>query len=348
MMGGTDIRSDMAVRDEEQRDVRRQVPAATPAIAVQGLRKEFSGLVAVDGIDLEVRPGEFFGLLGPNGAGKTTTIGMLTTRVVPTAGTAEVFGVDVGSKPARAKQIIGVVPQSNTLDRSVTVQANLYFHGRFFGLGRAESRRRTDALLDRFRLGDKAGAMVDTLSGGMAQRLMVARALLHDPAVVFLDEPTTGLDPQSRIALWDLLQALNADGQTILLTTHYMEEADRLCDRVAIMDHGSVLALGTPAGLKRQVDADTLIRVSVEADDRGAAPTADLDRLARVCHDLDGVTATDVRDDAVRIFADTAVGLLPKVVATAEVERLRLSDITVTEPTLETVFIALTGRDLRE
>jgi ABC-2 type transport system ATP-binding protein len=320
--------------------------STTAAIAAHGLRKDYGDLTAVDGIDLRVEPGEFFGLLGPNGAGKTTSIGMLTTRVIPTGGTAEIFGVDVHAHPARAKQIIGVVPQSNTLDRSIDVAENLYFHGRYFGLSRAEARRRTGALLERFRLTDRATAMVDSLSGGMAQRLMIARALLHDPAVVFLDEPTTGLDPQSRIALWDLLTDLNEDGQTILLTTHYMEEADRLCDRVAIMDHGRVLALGSPSELKRQVDADTLITLTLDTSTDHEAD--DLERLASACGRIEGITRADVRGRAVRLHAASATGLLPRVVATAELEGLSLSDLTVAEPTLETVFIALTGRDLRE
>src|SRR5690625_1023389 len=213
-----------------------------PAISTRALTKVWSsGLRAVDGIDLDVPAGEFFGLLGPNGAGKTTTIGMLTTRVIPTSGTGMVGGVDVAARPAEAKQVLGVVPQTNTLDRSLTVTENLYYHGRYFGMGRKLSTERAQQLLERFRLTAKADVKVDTLSGGMAQRLMIARALMHDPDVVFLDEPTTGLDPQSRMALWDLLTELNADGQTILLTTHYMEEADLLCDRIAIMDHGKIL-----------------------------------------------------------------------------------------------------------
>jgi ABC-2 type transport system ATP-binding protein len=319
--------------------------ATAPAIATTGLRKRYGDLTAVDGIDLEVRPGEFFGLLGPNGAGKTTTIGMLTTRVIPTEGSARVFGVDVGAEPARAKRLIGVVPQTNTLDRSIDVAENLYFHGRYFGLSRQESRRRTAQLLERFRLTEKADVMVDTLSGGMAQRLMVARALLHGPAVLFLDEPTTGLDPQSRIALWELLTELNGEGQTILLTTHYMEEADRLCDRVAIMDHGRVLALGSAAELKEQVDADTIIRVAVDPAD---ADAEDLARLAGACRAIPGVARADVQDAAVRIAAAVARGILPQVVSAAEAMGVAISDVRISEPTLETVFIALTGRELRE
>jgi ABC-2 type transport system ATP-binding protein len=309
-------------------------------IITAGLTKVYPvALRAVDGMDLSVGSGEIFGLLGPNGAGKTTTIGMLTTRVVPTAGTAVVDGIDVARHPTRVKQRIGVVSQTNTLDRSISVRENLYYHGRYFGLGRPESRRRTDRLLARFHLADRRDATVDTLSGGMAQRLMIARSLLHRPAVLFLDEPTTGLDPQSRMALWDLLGDLHAEGQTILLTTHYMEEADKLCDRVAIMDHGRILALGTPAELKRSVDADTVVRMDADGD---PAP------LAENLAGLPGVTGTDVHDGTVRILAKGAAGLLPRLVLAAERAGVSVSDISVTEPTLETVFIALTGRELRE
>ncbi|HEX4082102.1 MAG TPA: ATP-binding cassette domain-containing protein, partial [Acidimicrobiales bacterium] len=218
-------------------------PAADRAddaiIRTVDLTKVYAGadFRAVDQLNLSVAAGEIFGLLGPNGAGKTTTAGMLTTRVVPTSGRAVVGGVDVVAHPALAKQLIGIVSQTNTLDRQLTVWENLYFHGRLFGIAAKESRRTADELLEKFQLAKWGKASVYALSGGMAQRLMVARAIFHRPAVLFLDEPTAGLDPQSRLALWEILRALNAEGQTILLTTHYMEEADQLCGRVAIMDH---------------------------------------------------------------------------------------------------------------
>jgi ABC-2 type transport system ATP-binding protein len=314
--------------------------ATTEVIVTEALTKVFPGqLKAVDNLDLTVQEGEIFGLLGPNGAGKTTTVGMLTTRVVPTSGRAVVGGVDVVAEPARAKQTIGVVPQTNTLDRSLTVWENLYFHGRYFGMGARESRQATDELLDQFRLGDRAGADVNALSGGMAQRLMVARAILHRPHILFLDEPTAGLDPQSRIALWDILGQLHTGGQTILLTTHYMEEADQLCDRVAIMDHGRILALDTPAELKRSVNADTVVRVSADGD---------LEKLAVALRDVDGAQDTNVSDGMVRLYLRGARGALPKVIDRAEAAGFEVTDLSVTEPTLETVFISLTGKDLRE
>ncbi len=227
-------------------------------IRTSALRKVYDGadFAAVDGLELSVRAGEIFGLLGPNGAGKTTTAGMLTTRVIPTSGNAYVGAIDVVAQPALAKQLIGIVSQTNTLDRQLNVWENLYFHGRLFGIGAADSRRLADELLAKMHLSKWAKASVYALSGGMAQRLMMARAILHRPAVLFLDEPTAGLDPQSRLALWEILGELNREGQTILLTTHYMEEADELCNRLAIMDHGKILALGTPAELKRSVGAE--------------------------------------------------------------------------------------------
>src|ERR1700735_4047815 len=244
-----------------------------PIIETVNLVKTYPGtdFRAVDGLNLQVGMGEVYGLLGPNGAGKTTTVGVLTTRVIPSDGHAYVGGIDVVTPPTLAKQMIGVVSQQNTLDRQLTPWENLYFHGRLFGIGKRESKQTADELLEQFQLTRFAKASVYALSGGMAQRLMVARAIFHRPAILFLDEPTAGLDPQGRLALWELLGQLNAQGQTIMLTTHYMEEADKLCDRLAIMDHGRILALDTPAGLKATVGADTIVTVRVASGSSGLA-----------------------------------------------------------------------------
>ncbi len=314
---------------------------ADEVIRTEQLTKVYPGGVrAVDELDLSVRAGEIFGLLGPNGAGKTTTGGMLTTRVIPTSGRAFAGGIDVVAHPVAAKQVIGVVPQTNTLDRSLSVWENLYFHGRFFGMSARTSHREADRLLERFRLADRAKVPVLTLSGGMAQRLMVARAIMHQPAILFLDEPTAGLDPQSRIALWDLLGELHGGGQTILLTTHYMEEADFLCDRLAIIDHGKLLALDTPQALKRSTGADTYVTVST---------TDDLDALRDVLvREVRGVERTELIEGTVRLLVQGTEGVLPAVVSAAERGGFTVTDLSVTEPTLETVFIELTGRELRE
>jgi ABC-2 type transport system ATP-binding protein len=266
-------------------------------------------------------------------------VGMLTTRVIPTEGRASLAGVDVVARPSEAKRLIGVVSQTNTLDRSLSVWENLYYHGRYFGMGAKASRRVATDLLEVFRLADRAKANVSTLSGGMAQRLMVARSIVHRPRILFLDEPTSGLDPQSRIALWEIIGQIHAEGQTVVLTTHYMEEADRLCDRLAIMDHGRLLALDTPEALKRTVGGDLIVRLRA-----GSEP----DRVAARLRDLDVVTGSTVVGETVLLTAVRSEGLLPRVIAAAEAGGFTVQDVSIDEPTLETVFINLTGKELRE
>jgi ABC-2 type transport system ATP-binding protein len=315
--------------------------AAAAVIETIDLTKVYpGGVTAVDGMNLTVVQGEIFGLLGPNGAGKTTTASMLTTRVIPTSGRALVGGIDVVRHPAVAKQLIGVVPQTNTLDRSLTVWENLYFHGRFFGMGAKASRAAADELLVKFRLTERAKALVTALSGGLAQRLMVARALLHNPAILFLDEPTSGLDPQSRIGLWEIVGALHETGQTVVLTTHNMEEADQLCDRIGIMDRGHILALGTPEELKQSVGADTIVTVSSDGD---------LEQLAlSLCGHIEGVDGATVHDGSVQVAVRGTDRVLVRVIAAAEDAGYVVRDVQVAPPSLENVFIGLTGKDLRD
>jgi ABC-2 type transport system ATP-binding protein len=314
---------------------------AEPAIEISGLRKVYhrfgNSVEALKGVGMTVDRGEVFGLLGPNGAGKTTTVGACTTRVRPTSGRVVVEGVDVVADDAGAKRVIGVVTQFRTLDRSLNVHENLRMHCLYFGMGPREAKARADELLVEFRLSERAKALPDELSGGMAQRLQVARAIAHNPRVLFLDEPTAGLDPQSRLALWELIETMKHRGITVFLTTHYMEEADRLCDRVAIIDHGQILVTDTPEKLKRGVGAETIIDVSMEelGDDLLAKLSA-----------LPGVVRAERTQAGARLMAASADGLLVRVVEATQGREVR--DIAVTEPTLETVFISLTGRDLRE
>lgn len=311
-------------------------------LSLRGVVKDFPGqppVTAVDGIDLDVQDREILGLLGPNGAGKSTTIGIITTRVRPTSGGVRVFGIDAVQDPARAKATLGVVQQANTLDRSLTLWENLYYHCRYFGMGGATSRARADELLHRFRLADRRDAMPMAISGGMAQRLQIARAVAHHPSLLLLDEPTAGLDPQSRIALWELVEELRADGMTVLVSTHYMEEADALCDRVAIIDHGRILVMGTPQALKRDHGDGVVIDV-------GLAAPADA-KVRDAVRAVAGVVLVDDTASGLRIGGASTDGIVGRIV-TAITPLVSLRDLRVQETTLESVFISLTGRDLRE
>jgi ABC-2 type transport system ATP-binding protein len=229
------------------------------AVEVTDLVKRYrrNGPTAADGLTFSVPPGEVFGLLGPNGAGKTTTVGVLKTRVRPTSGRALVHGVDVVRRPGPARQLLAVVPQRNNLDRSLNIRQNLIFHAIYHGVGRAERNRRADEILERMGLADQAKARIDFVSGGQSQRVMIARALMHRPKVLFLDEPSTGLDPQARLFVHERVAELRAEGVTVVLTTHDMDEAAKLCDRVGIVDHGKLLALDSPTALTRSLPGST-------------------------------------------------------------------------------------------
>jgi ABC-2 type transport system ATP-binding protein len=311
-----------------------------PALLLEDLVKVYPGprpIRALDGLSLEVHPGEILGLLGPNGAGKTTTVGISTTRVLPSDGRAMVQGLDAVAEPVAVKRRIGVVTQHNTLDRSCTVWENLYYHCRYFGMGAREARARSAELLDQFRLHDRARTMPLDLSGGMAQRVQIARAIAHRPSVLFLDEPSAGLDPQSRLALWEVIAGLRAGGITVLLTTHYMEEADRLSDRVAIIDHGRVLVVGQPAELKRTLGAATVVRVQADRSD---------EQLRSTLAALPGIHEARLLEGGVTLLAGSSDRLLPRIVEATQDAGLR--DLSVTEPSLETVFLKYTGRELRD
>ncbi len=316
-------------------------PTTVPALRLRALHKRYPGppaIEAIAGIDLDVAAGEMFGLLGPNGAGKSTTVGVCTTRIKPTGGHAEMFGIDVLREPARAKRRLGVVTQDNTLDRSLTLAENLRYHCRYFGWSGRRAAVRADELLERFRLADRADAFPHQISGGMAQRLQVARAVAHRPQLLFLDEPTAGLDPQSRLALWELVSELRQDGLTVVLTTHYMEEADQLCDRVAIIDHGRVLVCDRPEALKEAHGVGAVVDLALETPLTPA--------LRQAIEAVPGVRSVEDVEGQVRVLADAGDGLLPRVVQAASPAGVR--DVALQGSTLESVFINLTGRDLRE
>jgi ABC-2 type transport system ATP-binding protein len=297
-------------------------------------------ITALDELSLEIPPGEIFGLLGPNGAGKSTTVGVLTTRVRPTSGKAWIGEHDVWNEQAQVKHLIGVVPQRPNLDFSLTAREILIFHAAYFGMGNKERNQRADSLLEKFKLTDRANHMVRGFSGGMTQRLSIARAMMHDPQVLFLDEPSAGLDPQTRILLWEIIRDYNREGKTILLTTHYMEEADALCHRLAIVDHGKIIALNTPHELKASIPGGYLLRLRF-----GNQTTELLQQLktlagVREVRSSNG-TGTDV-------YADRGGSLIPEIAAVAASTGAELSDVHISEPSLENLFLHHTGRSLRD
>ena len=297
-------------------------------------------IVALDGISLDILPGEIFCLLGPNGAGKSTTVGVLTTRVRPTGGQAFIGEHDVWQNQVAVKRLIGVVAQRPNLDFSLTAREILTFHGAYFGLSSQERAKRAEALLERFKLTDRADQMVRGFSGGMMQRLSIARAMMHDPQVLFLDEPSAGLDPQTRLLLWEIVREYNQSGKTILLTTHNMEEADALCKRLAIIDHGRVIALGTPQELKSAVPGGYLLRLRF-----GLHFPDFLVRLQA----LAGVREVRANDsNGADLYADRGGSLVAEVAALASGAGVELCDVHISEPSLENLFLHHTGRSLRE
>ncbi len=326
--------------------------STSPALVVENLTKTYPAkgkapaVEAVRGLSFSVEAGEFFGLLGPNGAGKSTTLGCITTLVRPTGGRILVAGVDVVAQPIEARRRLAVVPQTRNLDRDLTVREVLTYHGRYFGLPAAEREARADRLMTELQITEKATSKPLTLSGGMQQRVMIARALMHDPRVLLLDEPTTGLDPQARRQLWELLQGLHKRGVTIILTTHYMEEADRLCQRLAIVDHGRILTLDTPDNLKKSLPGGAILDLVART------PQPLLPTLAALAGVVRSERLEDASGDAtkerLRLFVDAGDGLLDRVLSVVKSAGADLDHVSLMAPSLEDVYIHLTGKDLRE
>jgi lipooligosaccharide transport system ATP-binding protein len=303
-----------------------------PLVAAHQLVKRFGEMTAVDGIDVEVAPGEAFGFLGPNGAGKSSTMRMIACVSPATSGTLRMFGLDAATHGAEIRGRIGVVPQLDTLDTELSVQENLWLYGRYFDLPRAECRRRAADLLEFAQLSDRAGSVVETLSGGMKRRLSIARSLINEPELLLLDEPTTGLDPQARHVLWDRLYRLKQQGVTLVLTTHYMDEAEQLCDRLVVMDHGKIVAEGSPRDLiDRYSTREVLeLRFGAGSNDERA-------------HDVAGIgSRIEVLPDRVLVYADDGEAAL----AEAHHRGARPESALVRRSTLEDVFLQLTGRSL--
>ena len=338
----------VSVRTEDLRKIYTSPPplagarrgVALPFGAGRRERRQKVEIVALDGLSLDVPGGELFGLLGPNGAGKSTTVGVLTTRIRPSAGRAWIGDHEVWADRVAVKRKFGVVPQRPNLDFALTAREILQFHGAYFGMPAAARRERAAAMLDRFQLADRADQLAVGYSGGMMQRLSIARAMMHDPEVLFLDEPSAGLDPQTRLLLWEIVREFHARGRTIVLTTHNMEEADALCQRVGIVDHGKLIALGAPPDLKRSVPGGYLIRVQVVP-----RPSTLLQQLER----LQGVTEVrPVGEKGVDLYADRGGALVPEVVNLAMLSRVVVHDVHISEPSLENLFLHHTGRSLRD
>jgi ABC-2 type transport system ATP-binding protein len=314
--------------------------SAEPLIEAVDLVKTYPGdVLALDGLSLTVEGGSIFGLLGPNGAGKSTTVKILTTLTRPDSGTARVAGHDVLRHPDRVRRAIGAVGQRSAVDLYATGRENLTLQGRVYGLGGRELRHRVAALLERFALAEAADRVVQTWSGGMQRKLDVAMGLVHEPAVLFLDEPTTGLDPEARAGLWDEIHRLEAEGVAILLTTHYLEEADRLAGRLAIVDQGRIVAAGTPESLKAELRGDA-IHVELEVAVSGPQAAATLARI-------DGLGQPTIDGTTVSARADRAAASVPAVLAALDAAGIGVASVTVARPSLDDVYLRHTGRAYR-
>jgi len=305
------------------------------AVQTEGLRKSFGSTKALDGLDLTVPEGTILGLLGPNGAGKTTAVRILTTLLIPDAGRAVVAGVDVLAQPTRARRLMGLTGQFAAVDDYLTGRENLIMFGRLYHLSRAEAKRRADELLERFDLTDAAGRLAKTYSGGMRRRLDIASSLVSQPPVLFLDEPTTGLDPRSRLGMWQVIEDLVRDGTTMLLTTQYLEEADQLAHSIAVIDAGRVIAEGTSNDLKAQVGGTRLVLV-IES-------TQDAARAVEIMRKVGDGTEPTLEGLTVCVPVTEGAGVFAEVVRNLDAASVRIADLGLRRPTLDDVFLRLTG-----
>ena len=321
----------------------RAIAAADAILLVKDLRKTFDPDVrAVDGISFHVKRGEIFGFLGPNGAGKSTTIKIITTLIAKSAGSVQVDGLDLDTKPAKIREIIGYAAQDVGVDDDLTGRENLRLQCRFYHIARAESEARVNLIVQTVGLADAADRRAGTYSGGMRRRLDLAMALISKPKLLFLDEPTTGLDPQNRIAFWNNIKSLNEQGMTIFLTTQYMEEADRRCDRLCIIDHGKIMAQGTPAQLKAEIGAD-VIQIALKSD--GAKNARDTAREA--LRRIPNVQDVQNFDAGVTVYAKNGPSVVPQIVRMLDDAGVQIAQLTLSAPSLDDVFLKHTGHQMR-